>query len=93
MRCKKIYACDLGNKWIDPLKKSLKERKVNIKNIDFQPGNILKLNYQKIFDFVVVNGVLPHLKNKKDIKKGFAEEQRCVREVVFTSHHLVYQVD
>lgn len=74
LRCKKIYACDLGNKWIDPLKKSLKERKVNIKNIDFQPGNILKLNYQKnFFDFVAVNGVLPHLKNKKDIKKGFAE--------------------
>ena len=74
LKCKKIYACDLGNKWIDPLKKSLKKRKVNIKNIDFMSGNILKLNYQKnFFDFVAVNGVLPHLKNKKDIKKGFAE--------------------
>ena len=74
LKCKKVYACDLGSKWIDPLKKSLKERKVNIKNIDFKPGNILKLNYPKnFFDFVAVNGVLPHLKNKKEIKKGFAE--------------------
>ena len=44
LSCKKIYACDLGNKWIKPLKKSLKDRKINLKNIEFKSGNILNLN-------------------------------------------------
>ena len=81
LNCKKIYACDLGKKWISPMKKSLIERGINLNNVKMDPGNILKLNYKKnYFDFVAVNGVLPHLKNKNEIKKGFAEGAKVCKK-------------
>jgi len=79
--CKKIYACDIGTKWIKPMKKALKKRKVNLRKIDFAEGNVLKLNYQKnFFDFVALNGVLPHLKNEKEIEKAFKEGSRVCKK-------------
>jgi len=87
--CKKIYACDLGKKWIDPMKRSLIERGIKLKNIDFNAGDILKLKYKKnFFDFVAVNGVLPHLKNIKEIQKGFAEGAKVCKKggYYFTSY-------
>lgn len=81
LKCKKIYACDLGKKWINPLKKSLTERNINLNNIEMRPGNVLKLKYKKnYFDFVAVNGVLPHLKNKQEIKRGFAEGAKVCKK-------------
>ena len=80
MKCKEIHACDLGKKWINPLKKSLSSRGVNLNNIIMAPGDILKLKYEKnFFDFVAVNGVLTQLKNKSEIRKGFSEEQKFKR--------------
>ena len=78
---KKIYACDLGKKWIKPMKKSLISRGVKLNNIEFKPGDILNLKYKKnFFDFVAVNGVLPHLKNKREIQKGFSEGAKVCKK-------------
>ena len=79
--CHSVYACDLGKKWIKPMRKSLKKRGVNLKNIKLKDGDILKLNYPKnFFDFVANNGVLPHLKNKNEIKRGFAEGAKVCKK-------------
>ena len=79
--CKKIYACDLGKKWIKPMKNSLIKRGVKLDNIEFNAGDILKLKYKKnFFDFVAVNGVLPHLRNKKEIQKGFSEGAKVCKK-------------
>ena len=33
LKCKKIYACDLGKKWIAPMKRSLIDRGVDLNNV------------------------------------------------------------
>jgi ubiquinone/menaquinone biosynthesis C-methylase UbiE len=79
--CDKIYACDLGKSWIKPMKKSLTNRKINLRNIYFQNGDVTKLKYKtNMFDFVAFNGVLPHLKNKVEIKKAFKEGSRVTKK-------------
>lgn len=81
LRCDKIYACDLGKSWINPMKKSLIDRNINLKNIYFQSGDVTRLNYKNnFFDFVAFNGVLPNLKNKNEIKKAFAEGSRVTKK-------------
>ena len=81
LKCKKIYACDLGQKWIKPLKKNLSKRGVSLKNIEMAPGDHLKLKYKKnFFDFVASNGVLTQLKNKKEIQKAFAQGAKVCKK-------------
>ncbi len=81
LKCSEIYAFDIGKDWINQMKKSLKKRKVSLNNIFLEDGDILNIKYKKnFFDFVAVNGVLPHLKNKKEIQKGFTEGAKVCKK-------------
>ena len=81
LRCKKIYACDLGREWIKPLKKNLSNRGVSLKNIKMSPGDHLKLKYKKnFFDFVASNGVLTLLDSEKSMQKAFAQGAKVCKK-------------
>jgi ubiquinone/menaquinone biosynthesis C-methylase UbiE len=81
LKCKKIYACDIGDKWVPLLKKNLINKKVKLDSFNFSHGDVLNLPYKdNYFDFVAVNGVFPHLKNLHQVERGFKEGARVTKK-------------
>lgn len=87
--CKEVHCCDVGEDWIEPLKKVVKENvSENFEALITRTGNLLELPYEKeIFDYTSVNGVLIHMNNMDEVKYGFKEAARVTKQdgYLFTS--------
>lgn len=72
---------ELGDNWIEPLKKKLQEYKVPLEQFDFVPGSTDSLPFEdEDFDFVTSNGVLVHLNDVAQAEKSFNELARVTKK-------------
>ncbi len=77
---KHVYCLDLGNKWINELKKGLKIKGVPLSKISFISGSVTKIPLKsELIDFTACNGVLYHLPNKKSCTTALKELFRVTK--------------
>ncbi len=78
---KHVYGVDVGTSWIEKLTDSLKSQGISEDQFTLKPGSVTDLPFSSdYFDFVACNGVLIHLENMEEIKIGFTECARTVKQ-------------
>ena len=78
--CANIKSMDIGKEWMENAASQIK--KYNIKNniINLIDGNVMDIPFEKnSFDFVAINGVLCHVKDRSEVEKGFSEGARVCK--------------
>ena len=78
---KKVSGVDVGQVWIPKMKASLQKNGISEDLYDLREGSVLDLPCEnESMDFVVINGVLIHLKDMGDIVRGFSEGARVCKK-------------
>ena len=77
--CKEVTHLDLGDTWIQELQTKFKMRNIEIPS-KFVNGDICKMPFNdQSFDIVMANGVLMHLKSRKQAEIALSELYRVLK--------------
>lgn len=86
--CADVTGVDIDSDWIYPLSKNIQSAGFSEELFHLKQGSVTSIPYDDgSFDFVAVNGVLIHLENMEEIKKGFIDAARVTADngVLYTS--------
>lgn len=87
--CRELTALDIGEDWKETALVNLKNYGVDTKVVELVAGNADNLPFEdETFDFVCLDGVLPHIPEIEQIEKIFAEMSRVTKKggFFFTSY-------
>ncbi len=73
----KVYGMDVGEEWIPLVREEMRKSGISEDSYVLRAGNVLDIPFADgTFNFVSCNGVLIHLRDLEEVRKGFRECSR-----------------